>query len=314
MNKTDIGSRVLVELKKHKCVGRIVSIEHLAELKDEIETAHRTGQFCKAFFEERLSYFAFLPPDNVPNARSVMIVAAPQPQILVTFVWDGRPRRYVVPPTYDEGINGSIEGLLRRILEPEGYHVAPSALPLKLLAVRSGLAAYGKNNICYVTGMGSFHRLMAFYSDAPCTQDSWRPSLMLERCARCAACVKKCPTQAIDSTRFLLRAERCLTFHNESPKDFPSWIEPRWHECIVGCMRCQSICPENKRLRHWVENGGVFSQEETALLMRGVLPEELPRRVKTQLEQLGLIEYTSLLPRNLKALIDREDKSLDEDP
>jgi epoxyqueuosine reductase len=41
--------------------------------------------------------------------------------------------------------------------------VALSLLPLKSLAVRSGLAAYGRNNVCYVPGMGSFLELVGLY-------------------------------------------------------------------------------------------------------------------------------------------------------
>ncbi|MDP2883393.1 MAG: 4Fe-4S double cluster binding domain-containing protein [Ignavibacteria bacterium] len=215
-----------------------------------------------------------------------------------------------MPPTYNESVNAYVQELLQRILEPEGYHLAPTALPLKLLAVRSELATYGKNNITYVAGVGSYHRLMAFYSDLECTSESWGPSTMMERCVKCSACVKGCPTQAIDHERFLLRAERCLTFHNESLKDFPEWIPTLCHHCIVGCMNCQTFCPENKRDKHWIEIGASFSQEETELLMRHTPADTLPDRMKDELERLGLIEYLDILPRNLNLLMRTEDELL----
>jgi epoxyqueuosine reductase len=303
----ELSSKVLGGLKTRGWDGRIVSTLHVAELKAEIESLHERADFCEDFFEERLKFFAFSFPPGLPNAVSLIVVAAPQPRVEVEFTWNCRTRRYTIPPTYDESTNGEVRNVLRGILEPEGYRVETTALPLKLLAVRSGLAAYGKNNITYIPGMGSFYRLMAFYSDLPCSKDTWGSSTMMERCVKCSACINKCPTQAIDCRRFLLRAERCLTFHNERACPFPEWIHPKWHHCIVGCMQCQTICPDNKNVEHWVKVGATFSQEETALLLESKQPGQLPEGVRSQMEQLGLIEYLEILPRNLNALMQKED-------
>jgi epoxyqueuosine reductase len=136
----------------------------------------------------------------------------------------------ILPPTYlgATEVLRQIEGLLAECLAPEGYYVAPARLPRKILAVRSGLAEYGRNNIGYVPGMGSFFQLTVFYSELPCQEDTWREPRMMDRCQDCQACLTKCPTGAISSERFLLRAERCLVFHNERSSDhpFPDWIDP----------------------------------------------------------------------------------------
>lgn len=58
------------------------------------------------------------------------------------------------------------------------YQVTPAVLPKKLLAVYSGLAACGRNDVIYVRGMGSLHRLSAFYSDLPCDVDQWHELAM----------------------------------------------------------------------------------------------------------------------------------------
>jgi hypothetical protein len=55
----------------------------------------------------------------------------------------------------------------------------------------------------------------------------------------------------------------------------------------------------------------MFSQEETALLLQSKQPEQLPREIKRRLERLGLIEYLEILPRNLNALIQKEDQPID---
>jgi epoxyqueuosine reductase len=128
---------------------------------------------------------------------------------------------------------------------------------------------------------------------------------MMEACQKCQACQRACPTGAINTDRFLLHAERCLTFRNEKPGEvpFPDWVVPSWHNCLVGCMHCQRVCPENKELRDTVVGDYVFSEEETRLLLERVPQEHLPSETLTRLEQLDLIELLDIIPRNLSALL-----------
>jgi len=282
---------------------RIVSVQHLDDLKKEIESQNTQGLFDQGFYRQRLISFSYGPPENLRDARSLIVAAVPQPQIQVIFNWNGKSYPLIIPPTYLHYPNKMVEGLLTEILRPKGYQLASSVLPVKLLSARSGLCFYGKNNICYVPGMGSFHRLMAFYSDLPCEQDLWRESIMLEDCENCSACLNSCPTAAIDSNRFLLRAERCLTFLNEGSDDFPKWINPTWHNCLVGCLHCQRACPQNRDLLEWIVPGAEFSPDETASLLDGTPLEELPAETSKKLEQLDMIEYFDILPRNLRVLL-----------
>jgi epoxyqueuosine reductase len=188
-----------------------------------------------------------------------------------------------------------------------GHQVAQAVLPKKLLAVRSGLAAYGKNNIAYVDGMGSFHQLVAFYSDLPCQEDDWQEPRMMERCQKCTACLHKCPTGAITSERFLLHAEQCITLHNEEPSNvpFPAWLDPSWHNCLIGCMHCQRVCPENKEFLEWIEEGAEFSTEETTLILEGVPLDQLPAETVNKLEQWDLVDLLDIIPRNLRVFFQR---------
>jgi epoxyqueuosine reductase len=334
--------------------GRVVAIQHLGDLQEEIEGRYRQGLFDEEFYQEWLTRFAFSPPDSLPEARSIIVVAVPQPQTRVTFTWacpepcpehsrrgsrrDGEPVQFIIPPTYfEQKTENRVRELLARVLEPAGYRVAEAVLPKKLLAVRSGLAAYGRNNISYVPGMGSFHGLVAVYSDLPAQADNWREPQMMESCQNCSACLRHCPVGAIPSAspldpstlrqgsgqaglragsardelragtseRFLLHAERCITFHNEKPGDvpFPAWMDPSWHNCLIGCMHCQRICPQNKEFLHWVEERVEFSQEETALLLQGVALDQLPLAMAKKLEQSDVVELLDVLPRNLSVLL-----------
>jgi epoxyqueuosine reductase len=301
--------RLHAGLEEQSYVGRIVSAEHLLELKQGIEGPHRQGLLDEELYEEYLGAFDFNRLDGVPEAKSLIIVAVPNPPTRITFAWNGQPAAVLVPPTYlhSEEIDKQVEDLLAAALASEGHSVAQAQLPKKLLAVRSGLGQYGKNNISYVSGMGSFHRLVAFFSDLPCPDDNWREPQMLERCTNCTACLRSCPTDAIASERFLVRAERCVTFHNEKPGEvpFPEWIALSAHNCLVGCLQCQRVCPENKDFREWVEEGEQFSEEETTQFVEGLPLDRLPDQTVAKLQRADLTNLLELLPRNLSVLLSR---------
>ena len=297
------------QLEEQAYKGRIASAERLPELRAGIEGPHSQGLFDEELYQEYLAGFKFRPPDSLPEARSLIVVAVPQPATRVTFAWNGEPVPVLVPPTYLHGeeADKQVERLLAEGLAQAGYRVAQAALPKKFLAVRSGLGQYGRNNICYVPGLGSFHRLVAFYSDLPCPEDDWQEQQMLEKCQTCKACLRSCPTGAITSKRFLVQAERCITFHNEKPSDvpFPTWISPSSHNCLVGCLHCQRVCPENKDVVQWTEDGEELSEEETAQLLEGDPFDRLHAPLVEKLQRADLTDQLDVLPRNLSALLSR---------
>ena len=294
---------ILLKLGECGYQGRIVSIQRLCDLQEEIQRRHKLSLFDEDFYQERLAWFDFRIPDSLPKATSLIVVAVPRPQSQAIFTWNGESRSLMLPPTYVayEETRKMVEDLLGEILNTSGYRVERTKLPLKLLAVRSGLGLYGRNNICYVSGMGSFLQLVAVYSDLPCKKDNWQEVRMMERCQDCHACRLNCPSGAIPSDRFLLRAERCIVFYNEKEGDvpFPDWMDPSWHNCVVGCFHCQRVCPENRDFMQWIEGKEEFSQEETALLLEGVSLDKLPASTIRKLKKLDLIEYLDSLPRNL---------------
>jgi epoxyqueuosine reductase len=296
--KSMIGSLV-----KRGWKGCITPITHIEELREANLSLRKLGLFDEEFYLERLVGFNFELPSSSPKAKSLIVVAVPRPQSQITLSWKGTSIVLPIPPTYvayDE-TREQVEALLAKTLKADGYAVSPARLPLKLLAVRSGLGLYGRNNICYVPGMGSFLQLVAVYSDLPAARDPWRAPQTMERCQQCEACRLSCPTRAIPADRFLLRAERCLVFHNERKGDipFPDWIDSSWHNCVVGCMHCQRVCPENKDFAHWVGEKKAFSEEETALLLANVPRTQLPTKTAEKLGKLNLLDYLENLPRNL---------------
>jgi epoxyqueuosine reductase len=305
---------LLKRLKDRGYLGSIVSSEHGRDLRESIEQKRLDGLLDEDLYKEYLQPRGFNAPEDLPAGGSLISVAVPQPQVRFVFNLDSKRITGTVPPVYlgFVEVEARLTEIITSVLEPAGYTSTLAALPKKLLAVRSGMAKYGKNNITYVPGMGSFFRLTAFYSDLPCNGDEWREPAMMDRCENCSACIRCCPTRAIDRDRFLLHAEKCIVFLNEKPYGvpFPDWVEPAWHNCLVGCMLCQRACPENKDVIDWYEDGAEFSEEETKLLLeidpREVLgvPERLPAPLLKKLRDTGLFRELEIIPRNLRVLLD----------
>jgi epoxyqueuosine reductase len=153
--------------------------------------------------------------------------------------------------------------------------------------------------------MGSFLQLVGGISDLPCDGDPWREPKALDRCASCVTCVRRCPTGAITEDRFLIHVERCLTYHNESATDMPAWIAPSAHHCLVGCMRCQTPCPENRAVAGKFEDRGEFSEPETQLMARRVPFDQLPGDMTARFKAMEINEEYGALCRNLSLLLDQ---------
>ena len=283
----------------------MVPLSHLTGLEEAICNPYGQGLLDRKLYERYLSPFSYTSPSDLAPACSMMIVAVPTPPMRVFFRWQGERVPVIIPPTYVGYTSRTerVQAVLAAWLHLEGLRLAKPDLPLKTLAVRSGLAFYGRNNISFVPGMGSFFQLVGAFSDLPCEGDPWQEPAALHRCASCTACMKLCPAGAITADRFLLHAERCLTFHNEAPADFPGWIEPSWHHCLIGCMRCQTACPENKVFAGWFEDRAEFSENETALLIRQVPPAQLPMETASKIKALEINEDYFALCRNLSMIL-----------
>ena len=267
------------------------------------------GLLDQGFYNDFVKYY-FTPtlPKSFPNATSMIVVASPQPMLRTTFHWKGREVQAVVPPNYyDVGkVSWRARNELKMAFRPKRYTLTRALLPVKLLAVRSGLAKYGRNNITYIPRYGSFHRLDAFYSDYESPVDDWQDKQALPSCAKCKLCFNACPTGAIQKDRFLIRADRCLTYRNEkdSKLGFPEWVNASAHDSIIGCMHCQKVCPYDRDVIDWFADRGEFSEEETAYLLRGRFGGEKAAKMQSKLMRVGL--DLSVFPRNLKVLLDME--------
>ena len=289
----------------------VVPIARLADLRREIE-ARRT-RLDPEYLEIIDRNLELEVPDGLPPARSLIVVAVPHACARATFAVDGEERVVPIPTTYchHAELHAEVAAAIALALAPAGLAAAPLSLPEKLAAVCAGLARYGRNTIAYVEGFGSFCELVTCVSDLAPGADPWTGLRLLERCETCEACRRACPTGAIDRESLVLHGERCLTLHNESERPFPDWIDPAWHHCLWGCLRCQRCCPEDLALRDEVAETASFDERETRLLLGGIDHALLDteRALRDKLGALGLLAYDDeflgvALSRNLHAALE----------
>jgi len=271
-----------------------------------VEDLYGDGLLDEGFYTGYLANY--LGKNDLSSAKTVIIVAVPRPAHRARFELDDGPFEAVVPPTYmlNSDVHRQVGRELKEGLLDDRHALVPLWAPSKTLATRMGLSVYGRNNVTYLPDLGSYFQLAGYLTDAalePRKSELQAPQVMPE-CETCRACRKACPTGAIGEDRFLLRAERCVTLHNEYEYPWPEWLPPSAHNCLVGCSRCQEACPVNEgRLRYEAPNPS-FDKEETAAIL-SVDPDSSPvwRGIKAKLECAGMPGFETLIGRNLKALL-----------
>jgi epoxyqueuosine reductase len=229
---------------------KVMSVRHLPELRhfyDGLEDGGRISD--NKTLHRYIDSMEFEVPEELLNAKSIVIIAVASKLGSVNIHHKNMVKQAYVPQNYyDMGPSPDdlIDLIRKDIIKKQGYHFSRTKLHLKLLAVRSGLAKYGRNNITYVDGMGSFFNLFAFFTDYEFDQDDWCKMEMLSFCQSCTLCLNNCPTGAIRENDMVINAGKCLSIYNEIPGEIPTWIPSEAHNSLMGCMRCQIHCPGNK--------------------------------------------------------------------
>jgi len=309
MDPEEIKNDIYKTLREKNIESRIVAISRLDDLRREIEEKRKPDFLSDRFYQDCLAWMEYKPPEDLTDAQSLIICGLPVPMHRIIFSRPGKKVPVLVPPTYlfySKAYKACAEAI-GQVLTPRSFKTAVAKVPDKLLAARSGLGRYGRNNIFYIEGRGSFIRLLAFFLDLGVSDDVWHEPRMLETCEKCRACLENCPTAAIKENRFLIYAERCLSYFNEMAGDqpFPEWIDPAGHNSLVGCMKCQSVCPENSKVKDWVETIAEFDEVETGRLLEPVKFDALPRELAAKIERADLKNMLEVLPRNLKPLLEQ---------
>ena len=295
---------------KHKTI----SVIHLNELQKDIDKLRNSGKLSdNEVYRSYIDTKKFEIPENIPNAKSVIIIAVFGKLGLVNFNVDGIKHEAMVPPNYyDDGLE--IEDLeniiLKKIINQPGYKIEyTNKLHLKLLAVRSGLGKYGRNNICYVDKMGSLLALYAFFTDFQFKEDNWSEIRMMDQCENCTICIKTCPTGAIPEPKdenFVINVNKCIPVYNEIRGIIPDWIPSEAHNSLIGCMKCQLPCPGNRDAIKITEGFEDISERETKMILDGITDEKMVKSISEKLKMFKPPDADKVIPvikRNLELLI-----------
>jgi epoxyqueuosine reductase len=283
----------------------LCDIEKVRTLSSEIERRHSAGEIPSSIYSRYLAHFSFIPPDALPTARSVLLVASPIGRSSIELDLECGPFVASIPPTYGgQELIAEAEALLADILSPRKIGFVGAWLPWKSLAARAGLARYGRDNVLHFKGAGSFVRLDAWWIELAAEGEYWGEPETLARCASCGACIKACPNGCFSEGKFIVDASKCLTFLNEGPGDFPDWLGPECHNAAVGCLRCQDACPDNRNVPgKAIYRRFTLDREASALVLAGRPIAELPELAAQAVRAAEMVGCEERLARNLRALI-----------
>ncbi len=290
---------------------KTLSVAHLKELQDDIDKLKRDGKLSNhKTYRSYLSNKKFEIPENLPNAKSLIILAVFTKLMLVDFHLNGEKHEAMLPPQYyDDGLTEEIlrNIVLKEIITEPGYTIEKAEqVHLKLLAVRSGLGKYGRNNLCYVEGMGSLLTLFAYFTDYPFQEDNWSEIEKMRECRDCGICMSHCPSNCITEENFVIDAGKCLPLYNEIKGEFPEWISPNAHNAIMGCMKCQLPCPANRDSLKLTGRLEAITEEETRKILKGKPDDKLLTSLSKKLRDFYPTKSKdsfAILTRNLRALL-----------
>jgi epoxyqueuosine reductase len=305
-----MSKAIIAELhSRFEAIGRstaLCSTSRLEEVSRELTARYVAGEIASEIFQRYFAGFSYSPPATLPDANSLLLVAAPIGRSEIELDLELGPFVATIPPTYgaEEKIKED-ETLLASFFNERRIAYARAWLPLKALAARAGLARYGRDNVLKFEGAGSFVRLDAWWTELEAEGEYWGEPRVLERCASCGACAKACPNDCFLGGRFLMDASKCLTFMNEGQTPFPSWVGHECHNAAVGCLLCQDACPENRDVPgRSVYRRFVLDRSASELLMAGRPLAELPASAAAAVRAAEMVGCEGRLARNLRALIE----------
>jgi ferredoxin len=115
-----------------------------------------------------------------------------------------------------------------------GVHVP--RIPLRTAALRIGLGGVGKNQLMIHPESGTVPYLQAIslHEELPYAYHE------LNVCLNCGACVRACPTGALNDG---FDQSKCLRKHMAASVPPPEYMRPLMGNRVVGCEICQRACP-----------------------------------------------------------------------
>ncbi len=171
-------------------------------------------------------------------------------------------------------------------LKEKGYKVRKiNQAHLKTLANLSGIGYYGKNSIIHNDEFGSQMFLYAFTTDESLDWDEINHKL--SDCGDCTICLESCPNKALEDYKLI--REKCIRNYTLEGKYIPDKIRDTLGSRLIGCDKCQTVCPKNFSKN---EDLPIMNIQERELLLPDQYLKNWEKGLKTHIRKLGdLIGY-----------------------
>lgn len=210
------------------------------------EGAHGDMIWMEARADQRASPAGLWPEVRSVIALGMSYAPAGDPLALAAHPDHARISVYAQGGDYHDVVKRRLKELARWIVGSAGgdakVFVDTAPVMEKPLAEAAGLGWQGKHTNLVSRTHGSWLFLGAIYTTLDLAPDP--PGR--DRCGRCTACQRACPTDAFPAP-YRLDARRCisyLTIENKGP--IPREFRASMGNRIYGCDDCLAVCPWNK--------------------------------------------------------------------
>lgn len=283
--------------------GVEVYSDYLAEVRARSkETAARLEDYMvppdDTSFFERLSE----PRETLPDARAIIILGVGAYDKGAVYTNARKELRGKIARTYHcYPVVRQIAEKLAAFIEESGYKAVPGQdVPLKFVADRMGLGAYGKNGLLMTEKCGSYVGLRGVITNMPIAPD--RFDKMKPPCDDCEACLRACPTGALYAP-YKVNPRLCINPLTRKQEYIRPELRAKMQNWICGCDICQEVCPVNRKLicrdvdprcgfdsRHHASHKHLDNLERTPLLtdiLGEAYPDMIRRNASIALANIG---------------------------
>ena len=246
------SATVLIRQEAKRLGFSSVGIARAGHMDDEAKRLEEwlgNGKHGEMSYMERYFDLRTDPRKLVPGARSVV-------SLMYNYYSDTRqedpsaPRfsTYAYGRDYHKVLRKKLKTLLRVLRDQLGdftgrCFVDSGPVLERDWAVRAGNGWMGKNTMLISPKMGSYFFLAELIVDLDLEYD--HP--IRDHCGTCTRCIDACPTEAIDSSGYVIDGSRCISYLTiELKNDIPSAFEGKMETWAFGCDICQQVCPWNR--------------------------------------------------------------------
>ena len=225
---------------------------------------HGTMDWMAARADQRAAPQSLWPEAASVIALGMSYAPAEDPMRLADAGHVGRISVYAQGADYHDVVKRNLKALARWLVETGGgdlkVFVDTAPVMEKPLGQSAGLGWQGKHTNLVSREHGSWLFLGAIMTTLVLEPDAPHP----DRCGKCDACQRACPTQAFPAP-YRLDARRCisyLTIEHKGP--IPHEFRVAMGNRIYGCDDCLAVCPWNKFADSAAANKAFVARAELA--------------------------------------------------